>query len=97
MYLIWLAVIYPQVAIPDLENYGWQKRLKSYRKTARKYGDFDLVEKLDEEIQYAEDWSEPVTVGSLKSVLGKYALHQSITYAEIEKRLSESKAGKAKS
>lgn len=93
LFLIWLAVISPYIENPNVETYVRQRALEKYRKTAAKYKDDDLVKKIDLELRTLHDWSTPVTVGSLKSVLG-YEGKDNIGIWEIEKRIAKIKAGK---
>ena len=70
LFLIWLAAIAPTLEIP-----AWQwkwKRLERYRNFAIKVDDNDLLIKIDEELEWVNDWNTPATVGSIKSLLGKY-------------------------
>jgi hypothetical protein len=80
---------------PTEETDVRQREYESYKFTVLKYEDFDLARKIEHELQLIHDWRTPVTVGALKSVLGKYDGYRSISSYEIDQRLAELKAGKS--
>jgi len=95
LYLLWLGIICPYLDTPTEETDVRQREYESYKFTALKYEDSDLAGKIEHELQLIHDWRTPVTVGALKSVLGKYDGYRSISSYEIDQRLAELKAGKS--
>jgi hypothetical protein len=94
LFFIWLAVISPFLDIPDW-HWKW-KRLERYRNFAIKVDDNDLLIKIDEELEWVNDWNTPTTVGSIKSLLGKYDKSNWRRMGEIEDRIAELKKGRVK-
>ena len=94
LFFIWLAVIAPHLDIPDW-HWKW-KRLERYRNFAIKVDDNDLLIKIDEELEWVRDWNTPATVGSIKSLLGKYNNTNWRRMGEIEARIVEMKKGRVK-
>lgn len=93
-FIMWLVIVSPLLRS---ENDPTVYHFRRYRKSAEKYGDYDLVEKIDEHLQYVSDWQTPATVGAVKSALGKYDGYRGLWLFEVEKRLRELRATKAKS
>jgi len=89
LFFIWLAVIAPAIEIPDW-HWKW-KRLERYRNFAIKRDNNDLLIKIHEELEWVHEWNTPVTVGSLKSLLGKYENTGGRRMKEIEDKVAELK------
>jgi hypothetical protein len=94
LFLMWLGVIGPGLEIPDW-HWKW-KRLERYRSFAIKRDDNDLLIKIDEELQWVHDWNTPATVGSIKSLLGKYENTTWRRMGKIEDRIAELKKTQVK-
>lgn len=94
LFLIWLAAIAPVLEIPEW-HWKW-KRLERYRNFAIKVDDNDLLIKIDEELEWVNDWNTPTTVGSIKSLLGKYEQSNYRRMKQIEERVAELKKGPVK-
>jgi len=94
LFFIWLAILAPSLDTPDW-HWKW-KRLERYRSFAIKKDDKDLLIKIDDELQWVHDWNTPATVGSIKSLLGKFENTTSRRMGEIEDRIAELKKTQVK-
>ena len=91
LFLIWLAAMAPALEIPEW-HWKW-KRLERYRNFALRVDDNDLLIKIDEELEWVKDWNTSATVGSIKSLLGKYEQSNYRRMKQIEERVAELKKG----